>query len=174
MNNRPIYGPIAIGRHCSWRIARFAAATLLLLGFFAASAAAQSLPKEFVGKFRGLIISSTGEDEGEFDFVSSASRSGFTLSWTPGNSVVFEATDKKNVFHDRKSGRLLEGAPAFWARLEGSKLIVYATRLDEHGGYDIYTYIYEPTAGGLALAIRHLRSGSEPLESKGRLERYDG
>lgn len=174
MDNRPIYGPIAIGRHCSRQFARFAAATLFLLGFFATSSAAQSLPKEFVGKFRGVIISSTGEVEGEFDLVSNASRNGFTLSWTPGDSVVFEATDHENVFHDRNSGRLLEGAPAFWARLEGNKLIVYSTRLDEHGGYDIFTYIYVPAAGGLALAIRHLRSGSEPLESNGRLERYDG
>lgn len=141
----------------------------------ATPAAAGTLPDAFLGKFRGTVTGSVGDIEGDFDMVSAAKRYGFTMSWPPNSSTVFEATkNRENVFHARSRGKLIEGAPAFWARLEDGTLLVYSMRIDSHGGYDIYTFIYTPVENGLNLTIRHLRSGSEPLESKGRLERHDG
>ena len=119
------------------------------------------------------MTGSAGEIEGDFNMVSAAKRNGFTMTWSPGNSAEFTASDRKNVFHARSRGRLLEGVPAFWARLQDGKLLVYSTLIDTQGGYDIYTFIYTPAADGLDMTVRHLRSGSEPLESSARLKRYD-
>lgn len=145
-------------------------ATLLMV---ATPAAADTLPEEFLGKFRGSVTGSVGEVEGDFNMLSAAKRNGFTMTWSPNGSAGFEASDRKNVFHARSRGRLLEGVPAFWARLEDGKLLVYSMQMDSHGGYDIYTFIYAPTADGLDMTVRHLRSGSEPLEASARLKRYD-
>lgn len=150
----------------------FSGAALLFAGLIAAPAAAQSIPKEFVGSFRGSLIGSAGEIEGDFTLVSSASREGFELEWTSDVSATFNVSDRKNVFRARDRGRLLEGAPTFWARMEAGNLLVYSMRIDEHGGYDIRTYIYEPVENGLNLTIRHLRAGSEPLVANARLDRY--
>ena len=139
----------------------------------AAPAAADTLPEDFLGKFRGAVTGSVGEVEGDFNMVSSDKRGGFTMAWSPNSSAGFEASDRKNVFHARSRGRLLEGVPAFWARLEDGKLLVYSMQIGSHGGYDIYTFIYTPAADGLDMTVRHLRSGSEPLESRGQLKRYD-
>ena len=139
----------------------------------AAPAAADTLPEDFLGKFRGGVTGSVGEVEGDFNMVSGDKRDGFTMAWSPNSSAGFEASDRKNVFHARSRGRLLEGVPAFWARLEDGKLLVYSMQIDSHGGYDIYTFIYTPAADGLDMTVRHLRSGSEPLESRAQLKRYD-
>jgi hypothetical protein len=159
------------GKCIGLRVPAFALAALLLI---VAPAAAGSLPDEFLGKFRGSVTGSVGEISGDFVMVSAAKRNGFTMTWPPNSDPEFEAAKgQENVFHAPSRGKLVEGAPAFWARLADGKLLVYAMRIDAHGGYDIYTFIYSPTGNGLNLTIRHLRSGSEPLESKARLERYD-
>lgn len=145
-----------------------------MLSLAATPAAADSLPAGFVGKFRGALTSSVGEIEGDFDMVSSASRGGFSMSWSPGKSAEFEPSDNKNVFLAPLRGKLIEGVPAFWSRLEDGKLIVYSMQIDTHGGYDIYTFIYEPAEDGLDMTVRHLRSGSDPMESRARLRRHDG
>jgi hypothetical protein len=147
-----------------------AALTLLVMVVF--PACAEALPEEFLGKFQGAITGDVGDLEGNFNLVSQAGRSGFLMSWPPNRSAAFEVSDKPGIFHADFHGRLIEGTPAFWARLEGRKLIVYSMQIDEHGGYDLYSYIYEPVDGGLDLTVRQLRSGSTPLESKGRLKRY--
>jgi hypothetical protein len=148
-------------------------AALLLLALTAAPAGADSLPKEFLGKFRGSVTGGVGEVKGDFVMVSKTKRDGFTMTWPPNNSAGFEAADQKNVFQAPSRGKLIEGAPAFWARLEDGELLVYSMRIDPHGGYDIYTFIYTPVEAGLDLTVRHLRSGSKMLESKARLKRYD-
>jgi hypothetical protein len=155
------------------RLQALAGAALFLLALTAAPARADALPKEFLGNFRGAITGSVGEIEGDFVMVSKARSDGFTMTWPPGASAAFEQTDKKNVFHTPPGGKLLEGAPAFWARLNDDELLVYSMRIDTHGGYDIYTLIYTPVDEGLDMTVRHLRSGSKMLESKARLKRYD-
>jgi len=155
------------------RLQVLAGAVLFLLVLTAAPARADALPKEFLGKFRGTVTGSVGEIEGDFVMVSKTRSDGFTMTWPPGASAAFEQTDKKNVFHTPPSGKLLEGAPAFWARLNDDELLVYSMRIDTHGGYDIYTLIYTPVGEGLDMTVRHLRSGSKMLESKARLKRYD-
>lgn len=145
-----------------------------MLFMAAAPAAADPLPAGFLGKFRGSLASSVGEIEGDFNMVSSAKRGGFSMAWSPDKSAEFQPSENRNVFKAPDSGRLVDGAPAFWSRLEDGKLIVYSMRIDVHGGYDIYTFIYTPAEGGLDMIIRHLRSGSGPMESTARLKRYDG
>jgi len=140
----------------------------------AAPAAADPLPAGFLGKFRGTVSSSVGEIEGDFNMVSSAKRAGFSMTWSPDKSAEFQPSKQGNVFKAPGSGSLFEGAPALWSRLEDGKLIVYSMQIDAHGGYDIYTFIYTPAEGGLDMIIRHLRSGSGPIESTARLKRYDG
>jgi len=103
---------------------------------------------------------------------SEATRDGFTMTWPPNSSAEFEAADRKNVFQAPSRGKLIEGVPAFWARLEDGNLLIYFMRIDSHGGYDIYTYIYTPVEEGLDITIRQIRSGSKMLESKARLKRY--
>ena len=156
-----------------WFNLRVPALVWAVLLTIATPAAAGALPEEFLGKFRGSVTGSVGEVEGDFNMVSEAKRKGFTIVWSPNSSAGFETSDQENVFHARSSGKLIEGAPAFWSRLEDGRLLVYSMRIDSHGGYDIYTFIYAPTADGLDMIVRHLRSGSEPLESMARLKRYD-
>ena len=156
-----------------WIDLRVRALVWATLFMVAAPAAADTLPEEFLGKFRGSVTGNVGEVEGDFNMVSSTRRDGFTVAWSPNNSAGFQASDQKNVFHARSRGRLLEGVPAFWARLADGKLLVYSMQIDSHGGYDIYTFIYIPAADGLDMTVRHLRSGSEPLEASARLKRYD-
>ncbi len=155
------------------RLQALAGAALLLLVLTVAPAGADALPKEFLGQFRGSVTGSEGGIEGDFNMVSKTSSDGFTMTWPPNSSAEFEAADKKNVFHAPSEGKLIEGAPAFWARLEDGNLLVYSMRINPHGGYDIYTVIYTPVDDGLDMTVRHLRSGSEMLESKARLKRYD-
>lgn len=146
---------------------------LLLSILLPATAAAQSLPQQFVGKFRGSVAG-TAAEEGDFDMVASNIRGGFTMTWSPGGEVSFEASDRSNLFHAEETGRPFEGEPTYWARLKESKLFVYSMRIDAHGGYDIYTYLYKPVENGLELTIRQLRSGAEPMVSIALLERYGG
>lgn len=158
------------GKRVALRVLAIVWAALLI----GPAAAAGSLPDEFLGKFRGSVTGSAGEVSGDFDMVSAAKRNGFTMSWPPNGSTGFKAAkDRKNVFLAPSEGKLIEGAPAFWARLEDGKLLVYSMRIDSHGGYSIYTFVYTPVEGGLDLLIYHLRSGSEPMESRARLERHD-
>lgn len=161
------------GLRLDLRIFPAAGAALLLLAIIASPAIAGPLPEEFLGKFRGTVTGSVGDIEGDFTLVSQPARSGFLMTWPPNRSAGFEPSDKKNIFHVKLRGRLIEGAPTFWARLEDGELIVYSMQIDSHGGYDIYTYIYAPADDGLDVTVRHLRSGSDPLESTGRLKRYD-
>lgn len=158
------------GKWIDFRVRALAWAMLLMV---AAPAAADTLPEEFLGKFRGSVTGSVGEVEGDFNMMSSAKRDGFTINWSPNKSAAFKASERKNVFHARSRGKLIEGVPAFWSRLEDGRLLVYSMQIDSHGGYDIYTFIYIPAADGLDMTVRHLRGGSEPLESKARLKRYD-
>jgi hypothetical protein len=158
-----------------WIDLRVQALVWAVLLMAATPAAAGTLPDAFLGKFRGTVTGGVGDIEGDFDMVSAARRNGFTMAWPPNSSADFEAAkDRENVFQAPSRGKLIEGVPAFWARLEDDKLVVYSMRIGSHGGYDIYTFIYMTVENGLNLTIHHLRSGSEPLESKGRLERHDG
>jgi len=154
------------------RLQALVGAVLLMLALSAAQAHADALPKEFLGKFRGSLSGSVGEIEGDFNMVSAAKRNGFTMTWRPSGLATFQTTNKKNVFHSRVDGKLMEGAPAFWARLSDGELLVYSMRIDPHGGYDIYTFIYTPVEEGLDVTVRHLRRGSGMLESKARLKRH--
>lgn len=157
-----------------WIDLRVTALVLAALLIGPAPAAAGPLPDAFLGKFRGSVTGAAGEISGDFDMVSAAKRNGFTMSWPSNSSTGFKAAkDRENVFLAPSEGKLIEGAPAFWARLEDGKLLVYSMRIDSHGGYSIYTFVYTPVEDGLNLLIYHLRSGSEPLESRARLERHD-
>ena len=146
---------------------------LALLVAMAAPALADPLPEAFLGKFRGAVTGGAGAAEGEFTLVTKAQRGGFLMTWPPNRSAGFEPSDSKNIFRATLRGRLIEGAPAFWARLEEGRLTVYSMQIDAHGGYEIYTYIFSPENNGLDMVVRHLRSGSQPLESTARLTRYE-
>lgn len=154
------------------RLFRSIGLALILLPVVVFLAHAGVLPEDFLGEFRGAVTGDVAGVEGDFNLVSQEGRNSFLMTWPPNRSAGFEATDNPNVFHAALRGRLIEGTPTFWARLEGGKLIVYSMQIDEHGGYDLYSYIYQPADDGLDLTVRHLRSGSAPMESKGRLKRY--
>lgn len=164
-----------IGNRCIGRwLSALAGGALLVLALAAPPAVARGpVPAELQGKFRGTVTGAVGEVSGEFTMVLRGERNGFTMGWPGRDSIEFERSAGDEMFQAAAEGRILDGDPAFWARLADNALIVYAMRIEPHGGYDIYTYIYKPAQNGIDLVIRHLRSGSEPLESKAGLERYD-
>lgn len=160
------------GKRIDLRVTALVLAALLI---GSTPAAAGPLPDAFLGKFRGSVTGGAGEISGDFDMMSAAKSNGFIMSWPKNGGTGFEATkDRENVFHAPPKGKLIEGGPAFWARLADGKLLVYSMRIDSQGGYDIYTFVYTPVENGLDLLIYHLRSGSEPLESRARLVRHGG
>ncbi len=138
-----------------------------------AAAASKTVPEDLQGKFRGTVTGAASEISGEFTMILQGERGGFTITWSGRDRIGFQKSPDGKMFRSEAGGRILDGNPAYWARLEGDSLIVYSMRVGFHGGYDIYTYIYTPAEGGVDMVIRHLRSGSEPLESKARLKRYD-
>lgn len=164
-----------IGNRCIGRgLAALAGATLLAMALVASPAAARGpVPVELQGKFRGTVTGAVGEVSGEFTMVLQGERRGFTLGWPGRDAISFQRAAGSETFQASAEGRILDGSPAYWARLEDGALIVYAMQVGPHGGYDIYTYIYKPAQDGVDLVIRHLRSGSAPLESKAGLKRYD-
>lgn len=154
------------------RLFRSIGLALILLPIVVIPSHAGILPEEFLGKFRGAVTGDVVDVEGDFNLVSQEGRGNFLMTWPPNGSASFEASKNPHVFHADVRGRLIEGAPTFWARLGGGQLIVYSMRIDEHGGYDLYSYIYKPADDGLDVTVRHLRSGASPMESNGRLKRY--
>ena len=163
------------GNQCGGRCysALVGAATLLAFALAAPPAAARGpVPEELQGKFRGLVAGAVSELSGEFTMVLQGERSGFTMGWPGHDSISFQRPRDSKIFQTVAEGRILDGDPAYWARLEDGSLIVYSMRIEPHGGYDIYTYIYTPVEDGVDLVVRHLRSGADSLESKARLERY--
>lgn len=160
---------IRVGR----RLFRYIGLAIAMHSLVAFSAHSEVLSNAFLGKFRGTVSGSVGELDGDFNLVSQEGRGGFLMTWPPSRNADFEPTDNPKVFHAAMRGRMMDGASALWARLDDGKLIVYSMEINEHGGYDIYSYMYEPADDGLDLTVRHLRSGSTPMESKGRLKRYE-
>ncbi len=145
------------------------------LGVLAAGAdalAQQALPDGFAGKFRGRLTGSGGFVTGEFTVSISKIDGGFMVAWPPRISASFEAAGRPGVFNSRERTRILEGEPVYWARLENATLIVYSAQIDELGGYRIDSYLYTLSDNGLALVIRRVVTGAEPLISSGRLSRY--
>ena len=134
--------------------------------------AQQTLPEEFFGQFRGKLAVGDGTAEGDFTVVIRRTGGGFAVSWPPRISETFEPAGRPNVFKSVTDGRILEGDPFYWARLDGNALIIYEALIGEHGGYRIDNYTYTVAAGDLDLVVRQVVSGAEPRASKGRLERY--
>ncbi|MCK5620777.1 MAG: hypothetical protein KAJ11_00705, partial [Alphaproteobacteria bacterium] len=66
-----------------WIDLRVRALVWATLFMVAAPAAADTLPEEFLGKFRGSVTGNVGEVEGDFNMVSSTRRGGFTVAWSP-------------------------------------------------------------------------------------------
>lgn len=152
----------------------------LILAFVIALAAAPSatwakgaLPDEFYGKFRGAVAA-PGNASGKFTVAIESREDGFTVRWAPRIVVNFEPAGRPGVFRDSKAGKPMSGDPVYWARVDSGELIVYSMQLDEHGGYDIGSYIYAPAADGLELVIRRIKVGGDPAEFSGKLERYGG
>ena len=164
-----------LGNQCIRRSLSALIGAGVIMFSLAASAAAASrpIPEELRGKFRGTVTGAASEVSGEFTMVLQGERGGFTIAWSGRERIGFQKSPDGKMFRSEAGGRILDGNPAYWARLEGDSLIVYSMRVGFHGGYDIYTYIYTPVEGGIDMLIRQLRSGSEPLESTARLKRYD-
>ncbi len=131
------------------------------------------LPGEFYGKFRGAVAA-PGNASGNFSVEIEDRKDGFSVRWQPRISVNFEPAGRPGVFRDSKAGQPMSGDPLYWARMDSGRLIVYSMQLDEHGGYDINSYIYAPNGKGLDLSIRRIKVGGDPVEFTGRLERYGG
>lgn len=130
------------------------------------------LPDALQGSFRGTITGPAGANSGDFTVVIGRMGDGFVVRWSPRQTVEFYPAGRPGVFRTNSIANPLAGETARWARLDGKSLIVYSMQVDEHGGYDILNYNYAPSGGGLDLVIRRIRSGAEPVESKGRLEKY--
>lgn len=130
------------------------------------------LPGAFAGSFRGAVAGPTGVSSGDFTVVIERHEDSFIVRWPPRRAVEFRAAGRPGVFRTDDEANPLTGETAYWARTDGDSLIVYSMQTDEHGGYDIYNYIYAPADDGLDLVIRRIRGGAEPIESRGRLEKY--
>ncbi len=132
-----------------------------------------ALPDGYTGKFRGAVAA-PGNASGDFTVAIESREDGFTVRWAPRIAVDFEPAGRPGVFRDSKASKPMSGDPVYWARLDSGRLIVYSMQLDEHGGYDIGSYVYVPAAGGLELVIRRIKVGGDPVEFSGKLERYGG
>lgn len=130
------------------------------------------LPDALPGSFRGAITGPAGTSSGDFTVVVERTDDGFIVRWPPRQVVEFRAAGRPGVFRTDGAANPLAGKTAYWARIDGNALIVYSMQIDEDGGYDIHNYIYTPAGGGLDLVIRRIRGGAEPIESRGRLEKY--
>ena len=80
-----------------WIDLRVAGLVWVVLLAIAAPAAADTLPEEFLGKFRGSVTGSVGDVEGDFNMASSIKSDGFTMSWSPNNSAEFEMSERKRM-----------------------------------------------------------------------------
>jgi len=134
----------------------------------------QPLPAAFDGMFRGKLVDGSGEVGAEFTVTIRKSNAGFTVSWPPRIAARFEPAGRSGVFRTRDKSQILEGDPVYWARLEDGALVVYKAQIGEHGGYQIYNFIYTPSGDGLDLVVRHVMAGAEPQISSGKLNRYGG
>jgi len=130
------------------------------------------LPDALRGKFRGTITGPVGTSGGDFTVVIERTDDGFAVRWPPRQAVTFRAAGRPGVFRTDGNTNPITGETAYWARIDGSTLIVYSMQIDEHGGYDIHNYIYAPAGDAIDLIIRRIRGGAGPVESRGRLEKY--
>ncbi len=135
--------------------------------------AQDALPSGYYGKFRGAIAA-PGNASGKFNVAIESHEDGFTVRWSPRIVVDFEPAGRPGVFRDNETSEAMSGDPVYWARMDSGGLVVYSMQLDEHGGYEIGSYAYVPTANGLDLVFRRIRVGGDPVEFNGKLERYDG
>ncbi len=132
-----------------------------------------ALPDGYTGKFRGAVAA-PGNASGDFTVVIESRGDGFTVRWPPRIAVDFEPADRPGVFRDSDASKPMTGETVYWARLDSGGLVVYSMQLDEHGGYNIASYIYAPAGEGLDLIIRRIKVGGDPVEFSGKLERYGG
>lgn len=160
---------------------RFLLLPALILGWLSSLSAWSSevraetgLPAGFWGSFRGALVGPAGAINGDFTVAIEGAGDGFIVRWPPRRAVEFRPAGREGVFRTSGDAKPLAGGTAYWARFDGTSLIVYSMQVDEHGGYDIHTYIYAPAGSGLDLVIRRIRAGAEPTESKGMLNKYGG
>lgn len=145
---------------------------LLLASTGAAALAQQAVLDGFDGEFRGSVPAAGGEPGGDFTVVIQRTGSGFTVSWPTRGPVHFEPAGRPGVYVAKTNSRPLDGAPVYWARVTGRSLIVYSLQIGDRGGYHIDNFAYTPIKDGLKVVIHHVRSGAEPVLSRGRLARY--
>ncbi len=159
---------------------RFSLLPIAIAAFLAVAAGApgtpraqNALPDGLYGKFRGAVAA-PGNASGEFTVAIEKRRGGFTVRWSPRIAVEFDPAGRPGVFRGGGSEKPLTGEPVYWARLAEGRLLVYAMKLDEHGGYSIRRFDYTPAGGGLDLVIRRISTGGVPVELSGRLDRHGG
>ena len=156
------------------RFSRLPIAILALLAGVPGLALAQgALPDGLYGKFRGAVAA-PGNASGEFNVAIEKRRGGFTVRWSPRIAVEFATAGRPGVFRGGGGENPLTGDPVYWARLAEGRLLVYAMKLDEHGGYSIRRFDYTPAGDGLDLVIRRISTGGVPIEWTGRLDRHGG
>lgn len=115
----------------------------------------------FLGEYEGTYVSEKGEKHNrDLSVQITEVDDGFNVTWTTttfkkdtpkektysidfletDRDHIYEAAQKKNLFGGRDPLDPMKGDPYFWARIEGSKLTVFAMIVTDDGGYEMQTF----------------------------------
>jgi hypothetical protein len=136
----------------------------------------------FIGSFAGTYSSDDGgvEKKRDLSVDISKTKDGFNVSWTTttfkndkpktksysidfiesDREHIYMAAQKKNVFGGREPLDPMKGDAYAWARVDGTKLTIYALVITENGGYEMQKFDRILMAdGNLHLMFSRVREG---------------
>jgi hypothetical protein len=175
-----------------WAI-RLGLATSVLLLTSAARAQDAGIQR-FFGSYAGEAISESGDELDKRDINADISPQGkgfmvrFTVVVKRGSakarrdeySIAFLPSKRPNIYSSAMRTDVfgnavpkdpLVGDPYMWARVDGNKLWRYALFVTETGGYEMQTYEYTLTPGGLDLRYSRVRDGEVLRTVTGKLKK---
>lgn len=172
----------------SLALSGFLAAALFSLSVWAQSQVGISA---FYGTWSGSAISESNISVNfrltarDMDVEICPEGAGFRVTWTtvlrqrgdPDNptaerrstELVFQPTDKANVWRAVGSEDPLLDERFAWARLRGQTLTVHSMVIRDDGGYDMQVYDRTLKATGMDLEFAAFRDGEERRTARGRL-----
>ena len=180
-------------------MARFTAALCVIMGMLfggPAGATEDLLIDAFAGYYVGTGVAKE-ENTGRVDLterrlkVSIATEDdGFALSWSTAlrqddgsddsgftenaRALLFEPTDRADVFQGAVELDPLAGWPFVWARISGHTLTVHSLLVHDDGSYEIQTYDRTLGATGMELYFTRVRDGKLVRSVTGKLVKVGG
>jgi hypothetical protein len=150
--------------------------------------------QRFLGTYAGEAVSASGEefDKRDISVEITSEGKGFKVKWTvvikrgrdrprrEERTIAFLPAKRPDVFSsamrtDQFGNAVpldpLSGEPYIWARIDGSKLWMYALFVTETGGYEMQTYERTLVPGGMELRYARVRDGEVLRTVTGKLKK---